>query len=99
MEYKSYLLSYVTVDATVRMNGHVTHAFGRVVWPEIFYEMPEWTRIVLICKQKHTSVNVALHLRGLGRFHSRVSHISECNRCKLVAVIDLTRRCAGPREL
>ncbi len=34
-----------------------------------------------------------LVLRGLGLFHataSRVSHISECNRCKLVGVFDLT---------
>ncbi len=49
-----------------------------------------------------TSVNVVLHLRGLGCFYataSRVSHISECNRCKLVGVFDLTQLCTGLREL
>ncbi len=84
------------------MNGHVTRTFSRVVWTEIFSETPVWTRIVVIFKQKRTSVNVTLHLSGLGRFHataSHVSHISECNRCKLVGVFDLTRRYAGPREL
>ncbi len=52
------------------------------------------TRIVFNLKQKRTSVNAALHLRGLGRIHttaSRVSHISESNRCKLVGVFDLTK--------
>ncbi len=60
------------------------------------------TRIVFVLKQKHTGVNIALHLRRMARIHttaSRVSHISECNWCKLVGVLVLMQTDCSDRSV
>ncbi len=60
------------------------------------------TRIVFVLKQKHTGVNIALHLRRMARIHttaSRVSHIFECNWCKLVGVLVLMQTDCSDRSV
>ncbi len=60
------------------------------------------TRIVFVLKQKHTGVNIALHLRRMARIHttaSRVSHILSVTGCKLVGVLVLMQTDCSDRSV